>query len=123
MRLKRSRLKTHWIRPRTITKDNEGVPVESYGNAFSVDAEVWPAGGKVQAKVYGERLAYICNCRVKGDYRIEMQDGSMVYRLNSGSLKEQDGFHVHTLKDQRPDYRIIAIKPYKPLYMELERMS
>lgn len=85
-------------------------------------AEIWPAGGKVQAEVYGERLAYICNCRIAGEYQIKMQGKETVYQFGSNSLKEMDGICVDVSEKDKPDYRIITIKPYKPLYLELEKV-
>lgn len=122
MRRKRSRLSEYQIRPRQIQKDKEGVPVETYGDAFPVQAEIWPAGGKVQAEVYGERLAYIANCRIEGSYTVKRQGKEIIYQYGGQGLKEMDGICVNVSKEEKPDYRIVAIKPYRPLYLELERM-
>jgi len=84
---------------------------------------VWPAGGKLQAEIYGQRLNYICNCKVDGAYTIENdEDGTLRYKFNGFGLKEGDGICIYAGEDSKPDYKIIAIKPYKPLYMEVEKI-
>ena len=123
MRLKRSRLKRYPIRQRIIEKDKEGVPVETYGDAFSVTAEIWPAGGKIQAEVYGEKLAYMKNCRIDDPYNVVMKDGRPTYRFARGTLREQDGICVDVAEKEKPDYQIVSIRPYRKLYLELERIT
>lgn len=123
MRLKRSRLKKYPIRQRIIEKDKEGVPIESYGDAFSVIAEIWPAGGKVQAEVYGEKLAYMKNCRIDDPYTVVMENGRSAYRVAGKIFREQDGFCVDVTGKEKPDYKIVSIRPYRKLYLELERIT
>ena len=69
-RIKRDRLQTIYFRNRTVTKDNEGVPIESFETAFERSAEVWPAGGRRQIEQYGDRIANIANARVQGKYTL-----------------------------------------------------
>lgn len=82
----------------------------------------WPAGGKLQAEIYGQRLNYIRNCKVDGAYTIEDEDGILQYKFDKFTFKEGDGVCIYVGKDVKPDHKIIAIKPYKPLYMELEKI-
>lgn len=111
------------VRPRTVKRNEEGGSIESYEAGFPVSAEIWPAGGKVQAEVYGERLAYIRNCRISGSYQTVRKDGTTVYCFPEGELKEKDGICVEAEPGERPDYRIIAIRPYRELYLELEKQT
>lgn len=105
-----------------MTKDGEGVPITSYGQSKQISGEVWPASGKLQTQMYGERLSYIRNCKVEGKYTIRQEKNHVVYDFEEFQLREGDGICVYTSIDQEPDYKIISIKPYNPLYMELEKL-
>ena len=113
MRLRRSRTETYYHKKRIVEKDREGSTRESYGTASSVEGESWPASGKVQAQQYGERLNYIRND----------EKGSMHYSLENGTdIQESDGICLFVGKDAVPDYRIISIKPYRMLSLEVEKL-
>ena len=106
-----------------LEKDNEGNTYEDFGAALPFRAEVWPAGGKVQAEKYGQRLDYIRNCKVEGAYSITVDDkGKVLYCFDGTTLSELDGICVYAAPQVKPDYRIIAIKPYTPLRLELEKI-
>jgi len=106
-----------------LEKDNEGNTYEDFGGALPFRAEVWPAGGKVQAEMYGQRLQYIRNCKIEGSYSVEVDSkGQVRYRFKDMLVTELDGVCVDVLADVGPDYRIIAIRPYKPLRLELEKI-
>ena len=106
---------------RTVSKTSEGATMESYGTPVEFMGESWPAGGKVQAEMYGNRLGYIRNLKIRGEYNPAVaSDGAMEYHFADFTVRELDG--VCIFSDTEPDFRIIAIKPYKPLYLELERI-
>lgn len=124
MRIKQSRLKTYYWKQRITKKDKEGSSYEEWGAAVSFPGESWPASGKVQAQQYGERLAYIRNLRIDGDYTIETdENGVLSYDFGDGlKLRESDGICIYTGAGQEPDYKILSIKEYHPLRLELERI-
>lgn len=123
MRLKRNRLKQYPLRPAEAKKDNEGNSYTEYGEAKSVTAEIWPAGGKLQAELYGQRLSYIRNCRIDGAYKVQTDaKGKVSYLLGEKTVQEGDGICVYVPGELNPDYKIIAIRPYRHLYMELEKL-
>lgn len=123
MRLKRNRLKQYCLRPAEAKKDNEGNSYLEYGEAKPVTAEIWPAGGKLQAEMYGQKLSYIRNCRIDGAYTVETDEkGHVSYLLGSQPFREGDGFCVYVPGESDPDYKIIVIRPYRQLYMELEKL-
>lgn len=124
MRIKQSRLEEIFFRKRVSEKDKEGSSYETWGAAFPVMAEVWPASGKVQAQQYGERLSYIRNVRLEGSYTITGDaKGRAMYKTTSGlSIQEGDGICLYVDPKNEPDYRIISIKPYRPLKMEIEKI-
>lgn len=120
MRIRRSRLNNYLLFKRVIEKDNEGNTSESYKDPRIINMVVWSAGGKVQAEQYGKLLNYVKNAKVDGTYTIEGQEGVLFYKFDGFSLCENDGIALYS-KD-KPDYKIIAIKPYKTLYMELQKL-
>lgn len=122
MRLKRSRMRTYYLKPRSSHKDAEGGVYEDYGIAHSFQGEVWPASGKVQAEMYGERLSYIRNVRIAGRYVITVdRKGKVHYVYPDGlDVTESDGLCLYS--EDKPDYKIISVKPYNPLRLEAEKI-
>lgn len=120
-RMRRSRVETFGICSRTVTKTNEGASVETYGAPVPVKGESWPASGRIQAAQYGVRLPYIRNLKIRGEYTAaKAADGGMVYTFDGFDVRELDGVCIFT--QDAPDFRIIAIRPQRPLYLELERL-
>ena len=123
MRLKRNRLKQYHHRKAISKKDNEGNSYIEYEETKPFMAEVWPAGGKLQAELYGQRLSYIRNCRVDGNYKTQTSEkGRVSYAFDNLELREGDGICINVPGDSDPDYKIIAIRPYHNLYMEMEKV-
>ncbi len=123
MRLKRNRLKQYHHRPAEARKDNEGNSYAEYGPGHPITAEIWPAGGKLQAELYGPRLSYIRNCWLDGDYKTQTDEkGRVSYLLDTQLIREGDGICLYVPRESDPDYKIIAIRPYRHLYMELEKL-
>ena len=77
-----------------------------YSEAIEIKANIYPASGKLQAEIYGERLNYIFNMLYDGQEK----------------LNEGDGICVFVDKDSKPDYKIISIKPYSHQLIELEKI-
>ena len=116
--MKRSRIQTMLLFSRTSEKDSEGGTYESFattGTPFR--GEQWPAGGQVQAEMYGEKLAYMRNVKIKGNYTKVEVNGVINYVFDGFSVCELDGIGIE--KTDEPDYQIISIKPYYPLLMEV----
>lgn len=124
MRLKRNRLKQYHHRTAAQVKDGEGNSYTEYGTATVFWGEVWPASGKVQAEMYGERLSYIRNIRIDGKYVITTdRKGKEHYVFPDGlDIAESDGICIYVSPEAGPDYRIISIKPYRFLRLEAERL-
>lgn len=124
MRLRRNRLENYYWKPRISKKDKEGSTYEEWGAAVSFQGESWPATGKVQAQQYGERLSYIRNLRIEGKYTMETDEKGMIsYDFGDGlKIRESDGICLYVSGDHDPDYKIISIKPYRPLKLEVERI-
>lgn len=120
MRMRQSRIRTYYLRTRETVKDNEGNTSNEYAPAVSFHGEVWPATGKVQAEVYGERLSYVRNVRVDGKYVITTdRDGIVHYVYPCGlDIVESDGVCLYVGADEDPDYKVLSVKPYNPLRME-----
>lgn len=105
MRIKNK--KTYYLKRKTVIEDNEGGKYPGYSEAsIEIQANIYPASGKLQAEIYGERLNYILNM---------LYDGQE-------SINEGDGICVYASKDNEPDYKIISIKRYRHLFIELEKI-
>ena len=123
MRLKRNRLKQYHHRPAEAKKDNEGNSYIEYGPERPITAEIWPAGGKLQAEMYGQKLTYIRNCKLDGEYKTQTDEkGRVSYLFDTQLIREGDGICLDVPGESNPDYKIIAIRPYRNLYMELEKL-
>lgn len=105
MRIKNK--KVYWLKKKINTEDDEGNVYENYSNEpIEIKANIYPASGKLQVEIYGERLNYIFNM---------LYDGPE-------NLNEGDGICVFVDKDSKPDYKIISIKPYSHQLIELEKI-
>ena len=78
-RIKTSRLQTIFIKARSVTKDSEGVPEETFGEAVEKKAEIWPATARRQVEQYGDRITGISNARVQGRFDIDVQSHGIIF--------------------------------------------
>lgn len=120
--MKVSRIQTLNLRNKKTRKDSEGVPVVSWGEATPIEAEIWPAGGQLQTQTYGDRVNGILNVKVKGHYEITPEGNHLAYNFGDFTLREGDGLCIYADATSKPDYRIISIRTYKPLKLEVERI-
>lgn len=122
MRLKRSRMQEYKHRAAEAKRDKEGSSYTEYAYPIPFQAEMWAAGGKLQAEMYGIRLPNIRNLRIDGGYE-EICDisGKLRYRLDCGAeIAVNDGICIFS--DAVPDYKVIAIYPYRFLTLEVEKL-
>lgn len=122
MRLKRNRLNKYFLRPAIQKKDKESSTYLEYGDPVLIEAEMWTAGGKLQSEMYGSRLPNIRNLRINGGYReVPGKNGKLVYQLDNGAnISVNDGVCIYS--DADPDYKVIAIYPYRFLTLEVEKL-
>lgn len=100
-------LNTYYLKPKTVVTDSEGGKYPGYSETpVEIKANIWPAGGRLQAEIYGERLNYILNMLYDGTETINEGDGICVYVDNT----------------QSPDYKVISYKRYSHQLIELERI-
>lgn len=104
MRIKNKKI--YYLKKKTVIEDNEGGKYPGYSEAVEINANISPASGKLQADIYGERLNYILNM---------LYDGRE-------TINEGDGICVYVSKDSRPNYKVISIKRYSHLFIELEKI-
>lgn len=104
MRIKNK--KTYYLKRKTVIEDNEGGKYPGYSEPIEIQANIYPASGKLQAEIYGERLNYILNM---------LYDGPQ-------TISEGDGICVYVSKESEPDYKVISIKRYSHLFIELEKI-
>lgn len=121
MRLKRSRQKTLYLYNRTVGRDAEGGTRESFPEAgTTVCGEWWPASGKLQEDLYGQRLPYIRNIRLSERYEVKTDaKGRTYYYLpdRDTELREADRIGIET---DLPQYRILSIRSERFLRIEVE---
>lgn len=115
-------MQTMYLMKRTPQKDNEGSTYEEYGTPVPFEGEWWPASGEVQARMYGEKLSYIRNVKIIGDYEVTIDEKDVAHYVYPSGLNvcEQDGVGIDKSTD--PDYKIVAITPHKPLILEVKRI-
>lgn len=107
IRIRKALMKPYSLRRRQPGKDKEGGSIVDYGAAIPIEAAIWTAGGKVQAEMYGERLAYMKNMHYDG----------------TETMREGDGICVYVCPEDPPDYRIAAINnDFIPAQITLERI-
>lgn len=124
MRLKQSRLKTYHHRAAIPKKTAEGGSYTEYDAPVAFKAEEWAAGGKVQAERYGIRLPNIRNMRIEGNYsEVYTEDGKVGFKMEDGpTFSVDDGICLHVSAESKPDYKVIAVYPYRFLILEVERI-
>lgn len=123
MRLRQTRIETLHVRPVTVTHTADG-DVTDWGEAAAFQGTKWPAGGRVQTEMYGNRVQDVFNVKVQGKYKAELDETTRqpVYMFQDFTLKLNDGICIYAAPDATPDYRIVSIKPYEPLQMEVMRI-
>lgn len=122
MRLSSKKIRRLVLKNAAVQKDGEGVTITTYGAAKYVYGEVYPAGGKLQSEMYGQSVNSMFNIRLAGKYAVKTAKGHTDYIFGGFSLREGDAFCLHVDESSHPDYRIIAIKPYDPLQLEVQRI-
>lgn len=105
MRIKNKKI--YYLKKKILIEDNkEGGKYPGYSEPIEIEANIYPASGKLQAEMYGLKLNYICNM---------LYDGLQ-------PISEGDGICVYVPKDSEPDYKVISIKPYSHMFIELEKI-
>ena len=105
MRMRRNLQKDYTLKRRRTERYPEGGYVESWGDPVIIRATIWQASGRIQAEMYGERLAYMRNMEYEG----------------AETINENDGICVFVSADQEPDYRVVSVNAdHKPVIYLLE---
>ena len=105
MRIKNKKI--YYLKKKTVIEDNEGGKYLGYSvESIEIQANISPASGKLQAEIYGERLNYILNM---------LYDGPEI-------INEGDGICVYVPSNNEPDYKVISIKRYSHLFIDLEKI-
>lgn len=77
-------------------------------------------------EMYGQRVNNIRNIRIDGTYEaLSMTEGGRVYevyRFTDMEVREGDGICLNVPGYHDPDYKIIAIRPYRFLTLEVEKI-
>lgn len=119
MRLLRRDMKPVIFRERVSKKEPDGTPYEEWApTGLKVEGNVQPAGGKVMAAQYGERLGYIMvmYCEHTPESRELLE--------NFNSQQKSYGACLYVPGDAgTPDYKVIAVRPWRHIVVELEKVN
>lgn len=99
MRLTAKNLKTVYLKKYTAVKDKYGYITKGWSAAEPVRMTIEPAGGAVNAQIYGESLNYM----LVGKYQ-----GQTIKAAQSENM----GVCVYVSEDSEPDYEITAVQEY-----------
>lgn len=99
MRLRQRDLQTVFIRPATLSQDDEGNDIIEWGKAEEIQANVQSASGTLNATIYGSKLASMKSIKYQGE------------RLKEGK-DEGTGVCLYVPKSDIPDYKIVSIQPF-----------
>lgn len=99
MRLTAKNLKTVYLKRYTAVKDKYGYITKGWSAAEPVRMTIEPAGGAVNAQIYGESLNYM----LVGKYQ-----GQEIKAAQSENI----GVCVYVGKGREPDYEIAAVQEY-----------
>lgn len=99
MRLTAKNLKTVYLKKYTAVKDKYGYITKGWSAAEPVRMTIEPAGGAVNAQIYGESLNYM----LVGKYQ-----GQEIKAAQSENM----GVCVYASKGSEPDYEITAVQEY-----------
>ncbi|MDD3840763.1 MAG: hypothetical protein PHP06_09375 [Clostridia bacterium] len=109
MRLRQRDLKPYTIKKHGTYKEPDGTSYTGYETiGRTIKANIQPAGGKMLSEIYGLRLAYMLT----------------MYCQNNVDINENDGVCVYVDKDQDPDYKVVAIRPWNThIVADLEKVK
>ncbi|MCG7406778.1 hypothetical protein MH117_05050 [Paenibacillus sp. ACRRX] len=107
MRLRQRDLKPYAVRERIAMKEPDGTTYEGWDpTTITIKANKQPAGGKVMAEIYSERLSSMLTLYVEARSPVieEIDVG-----INTGRAF---GICVYPTPDSSPDYKVIAVRPW-----------
>lgn len=108
MRLRERDKRPVTFRARVPLKDDDGTTYEGWSpDGVTVRGHVSPAGGRVLAEQYGERLSYMLTMLVEGPQPVLESSGAWVY--------------VSPDADE-PDYKVVSVQVWDHTVMLLEKV-
>ena len=123
MRLRNKNI--YYLKAKTTILDKEGGKYSGYSTTpVEIKANISPASGKLQAEIYGLKLNSIMNMLYDEPYTTVIRDKVLYYISQDGKAEfcEGGGICVYVFSDSTPDYKIISIKPFSHLVLELEKI-
>ena len=140
MRLRQTRVRTFTMRPRILTKDNEGVPYITYipaydesesgdesgidDTSYTVKGYFWDGAGTRRIEEHGDVVENTASMRIEGEYRIALEDGAPKVEFADGrELHLNDGVYVYADVEGEPDYVVTKILEHRPLRVEVEHIG
>lgn len=99
MRLTQRNLKTVYLRTPISVKDKQGYIKKAWTDPIPLKMTIQPAGGAVNAQIYGEKLVYMLTGKYQGQ------------TIKAGK-SEDAGLCIYVDKGQEPDYKITSIQEF-----------
>lgn len=114
---RRDRITVNFVE-RIPLKDDDGTTYEGWSNEhLKITGNVQPAGGKVMAEQYGERL---------NSMLIMYADRTVVtekmLHAHNGEQKAYGAYLYVPKTANKPDYKVVAIKGWQHIVIELEKV-
>lgn len=97
MRLVNKNLRLVYLRRKQSGKDKQGYALKGWSKAVPLLINLQPAGGSINAQIYGENLNYMLSGKYQGN-------------LLKSAENEGDGLCVDAEPEADPDYEIVAIQ-------------
>ncbi|WP_244660751.1 hypothetical protein [Lactobacillus nasalidis] len=93
------RLRTVYLKKYVSTKDKYGYTKKGWSDGQPIKMTIEPAGGSVNAQIYGESLAYMLTGKYQGN------------AIKAGE-SENNGLCVYVDANSDPDYEITSVQEY-----------
>ncbi|MCL6456920.1 MAG: hypothetical protein K6T85_02830 [Gorillibacterium sp.] len=118
MRLRARDKRAVHFRERIPAKEPDGTPYEDWAaEGVTIRGSLLPAGGKIMAELYGERLNYMMVLYVE-----HTPEALQLLEQFNGQKKGYAACIYVPSDAAKPDYRVVAMRPWQHLVIELEKV-
>lgn len=98
-------------------RDPDGTPYSGWSDdILKIEGNVQPGGGKIMAEQYGERLKYIMVM-----YCEYTPQSKQIFDQFNGQSKGY-GACIYAPDDACPDYKVVAVRGWRHIVIELEKV-
>lgn len=113
MRLIKRDQKQIVFRERVVGQDPDGTTYDDWAEeSILIYGNLQPLSGKLASEMYGERLNYMLAMYLE----VNPNTQALLQRFNSS----EKGYGAHIYNSEKPDYKVVAIKQWRHIVIELE---